>query len=502
MNLDGALSIATTGLGNIQSRLGTVSQNVANAGTPDYSAEISTQENLVAGSLGMGVRTGATTRAVDLAMQRATFQQDTQVAGLTTTTTSLKAIDLVQGAPGQGSDLASLLGQVADQFTVLRANPSSGAQQQAVVTAAGNLTGGINALSQAYTAQRQAAQTGIAGAVNQINTALARIGGLSAKIVSTKSAGQSIADLENQRDAAVHGLSTILGIKTLNQGNGDLIVTTASGSMLPTRGGMSLQTSDAVMAPGSAGPAITLGQVDITGQIEGGQLGANIALRDTTLPAFQAELDEFSQNLASRFDAQGLTLFSEPNGTVPSGGGTPVQSGYVGFAGTIGVNAAVRASPALVRDGTGAVAGSSTGASAFTPNPAGGPAGFTALIDRSATFALGAEAQSGVPWPAGNTTGLGPDGKIDAPYAAPATLGGHAAGLVAAQAAVSAGASAQLSNGQALQQTLRAKLSAASGVNMDTEMSHMIELQNAYSANARIIGTVQTLFTDLLQMIR
>ena len=68
--------------------------------------------------------------------------------------------------------------------------------------------------------------------------------------------------------------------------------------------------------------------------------------------------------------------------------------------------------------------------------------------------------------------------------------------------AVSAGAAAQLSNGQALQQTLRAKLSAASGVNMDTEMSHMIELQNAYSANARIIGTVQTLFTDLLQMIR
>ena len=61
------------------------------------------------------------------------------------------------------------------------------------------------------------------------------------------------------------------------------------------------------------------------GQLTGGQLGANITLRDTTLPTYQAELDEFSQNLASRFSAQGLTLFSDPTGNVPAGGGMPVQ---------------------------------------------------------------------------------------------------------------------------------------------------------------------------------
>ena len=52
-----------------------------------------------------------------------------------------------------------------------------------------------------------------------------------------------------------------------------------------------------------------LGGVDVTGQLQGGQIGANITLRDSTLPTFQGELDEFSQNLASRFSAQGLTLF-------------------------------------------------------------------------------------------------------------------------------------------------------------------------------------------------
>ena len=40
MNIDGALSIATGGLANISRRMALISQNVANASTPGYSAEI------------------------------------------------------------------------------------------------------------------------------------------------------------------------------------------------------------------------------------------------------------------------------------------------------------------------------------------------------------------------------------------------------------------------------------------------------------------------------
>ncbi len=71
--------------------------------------------------------------------------------------------------------------------------------------------------------------------------------------------------------------------------------------------------------PGGGITAITLNGADVTGQLRGGRIGANIALRDMTLPTDQAELDEFAQNLASRFDAQGLTLFTDPTGTVPAG---------------------------------------------------------------------------------------------------------------------------------------------------------------------------------------
>src|SRR6185437_16009055 len=93
------------------------------------------------------------------------------------------------------------------------------------------------------------------------------------------------------------------------------------------------------MQPGSTYPAtipgIMLGVTDVTSQLQGGQIGANITLRDNTLPTDQAELDEFAQNLASRFDTEGLRLFTDPSGNVPTASASPpYQSNYVGFAST------------------------------------------------------------------------------------------------------------------------------------------------------------------------
>jgi flagellar hook-associated protein 1 FlgK len=508
VSLNAALSIANGGLNNINAQLSLVSNNVANASTPDYSVETANQQSLTGGGQPLGVQTEASTRAINLALQQAAFQQDTVVSGLTTTTTSLQQLDALQGTPGQGNDLGTLLGNVQSAFTTLLGDPSSTAQQTAVISAAANLTGAINVLSNGYTQQRQAAQNDIVTQVSNMNADLSQIGILSNQIVAAQVTGLSAATLENQRDAVVHSLSNIVGIKTLTQPNGDMIVTTDSGTELPTRGiADPIQTSGATIGAGSsyAGgsiPPITLGGIDITSQLQGGSLGADITLRDSTLPTFQGELDEFSNSLASQFSEQGLTLFSDPNGNVPAGGGTPVQSTYVGFASEIQVNPAVTADPSLVRDGTQDIAGSPTGASAFTTNPAGGPAGFTTLINRVLDYALGADAQAGVPQPASNVKGLGPDGTLNAPYASPPTLAANATSLVSAQSAVSAAATGQLSSGQALQTTLNANVSAVSAVNMDTEMSYMIELENAYGANARIIATVQAMFNQLQQVIQ
>ncbi|MDE2379608.1 flagellar hook-associated protein FlgK [Bradyrhizobium sp.] len=47
--------------------------------------------------------------------------------------------------------------------------------------------------------------------------------------------------------------------------------------------------------------------------------------------------------------------------------------------------------------------------------------------------------------------------------------------------------------------TLQAKFNSTSSVNLDTEMSSLIQLQNAYAANAHVMSVVQSMMTTLLQ---
>ncbi len=157
-----------------------------------------------------------------------------------------------------------------------------------------------------------------------------------------------------------------------------------------------------------------------------------------------------------------------------------------GSARQIQVNPVVAATAALVRDGTQAVTASATGATAFTPNPTGGPAGFSTMIGRVLDYVLGAEVQAGVSQPAAVTTGLGATGTLNAPYAPPTTLAGFASALTAAQAQERGAVATALTTETGVQTSLTTKLNAASGVSVDSEMSEMIALQNAYGANAKV----------------
>ena len=58
----------------------------------------------------------------------------------------------------------------------------------------------------------------------------------------------------------------------------------------------------------------------------------------------------------------------------------------------------------------------------------------------------------------------------------------------------------QLADGQdVVLNTLQKKMDANSGVNIDDEMAHLLALQNAYSANARVMSTVKDLYDVLIQ---
>ena len=328
MSLDTALQIASAGLANVTSNMAVISNNVANAATVDYSKEVGTQTSLVVGGLASGVLTGPVQREIDLQLQKESFQQGALVAGLQTQQNALATIDSVQGTPGAGTDLGSMVGQLQNAFSSLQSDPSSSASQSAVVNAASALCGQINALSQSYSSARTNAQSDLGYSIGNLNTALSTAAALTGQIIVGKQAGQSTAILENQRDAAMHTMSSLAGFSFIEQPNGGLIASTNGGlSLTITQPAPQFSVAQVTPSPQNYYPGggllpITLNGSDVTTQLNGGQIGADIKLRDQTLPGYQGELDEFAASLQQRVSAQGLQLFTQPSGG-PGGPGPP-----------------------------------------------------------------------------------------------------------------------------------------------------------------------------------
>ncbi len=509
MSLDNALAIAQSGLRYTQRALATAGENVANAGTAGYTRKTVAGEELSTGGQPMGVRSLGATREVDEALITELDARRSASAAAALRENLLTQIEAAHGSTEDGQGIGDLVAGLRNAFTDLAADPAEPGRQSQTLVAAQDLASRLNTVSDAIGAARQQAQDGIVTEVAKVNAGLRSIADLTQQIRDALARGESTASLEDQRDQAVATLSESLEVKTLKASDGGITLIARGGIVLPLdRGRDALSTGAAVLGPSSfhgAGgtiPDILLNGRDISGALSGGRLGEFLALRDSTLPRYQAEADLAATTVAARFDAEGLRLFTAPDGSVPDPAQPYAGSAQMGFAGRIAVNPAVAAAPRLLRDGTHAVNATAGGPTAFTPNPPGGPSGYSTLIERVLTWSFGTEASAGNGWPSVPTSGLGPDGSLASPFAAPATLEGYGAAVTATQTADRAAASAAKDSAAALQQGLEARFAQRSGVDVDAEMAAMVTLQNAYAANAKVIGTVQQMWDSLLAMVR
>jgi flagellar hook-associated protein 1 len=90
-------------------------------------------------------------------------------------------------------------------------------------------------------------------------------------------------------------------------------------------------------------------------------------------------------------------------------------------------------------------------------------------------------------------------GSTAAPYSG--TLTNYMSALISQQSQA-ANAASNLQQGQdTVLSALQQRFNDQSGVNIDTEMSNLIALQNAYGANARVMTTIQQMMATLLQSV-
>jgi flagellar hook-associated protein 1 FlgK len=155
-------------------------------------------------------------------------------------------------------------------------------------------------------------------------------------------------------------------------------------------------------------------------------------------------------------------------GALTSTGGTQTT----GLAGRISVNSALLNSPGNLV----AYSASTTAGDATRPS---------FLLSQMSTASLTYSASTGI-------------GTAQAPYSG--TLAQYLSQVVSVQSQA-ANAATNLQQGQDTVLTaLQQRFNSQSGVNIDTEMSNLIALQNAYAANARVMSTIQSMMQTLLQI--
>jgi flagellar hook-associated protein 1 len=168
-----------------------------------------------------------------------------------------------------------------------------------------------------------------------------------------------------------------------------------------------------------------------------------------------------------------LPLFVDAGATY-TGSITGSGSQLTGFAGRISVNPALLNNPANL-----------TVFSNSPPTPAGDTTRsdfiFSQLTSGSFTYAP--------------QTGLG---SSTAPFSG--TIGSYLQQFLSLQASAASSAT-QLQQGQdVVVSTLQQKFDSTSKVNIDTEMSNLIALQNSYAANAHVMSVIQSMMTTLEQI--
>jgi len=312
--------------------------------------------------------------------------------------------------------------------------------------------------------------------VGHINTLLSQFQTVNSVITQGTASGADITDALDQRATILQGLSKEIGITTVNSSNGGMAIYTDSGvTLFETTARTVTMAATTYYSASTTGASVYVDGVPVTGAnavmpIQSGALAGLAELRDTTAPEYQSQLDSIASATISAFAEldslgsavyQGLFTYSQTD-TDP----VPPAS-TVGLAGLIGVNA--NASPPTgsytnIRDGVINPNATSQNASSL--------AGFNTAIlayvsGTGSTSSLSSTAADSASW-------------LNAQYQTTTNDANYKTTLLSQ-------ASQALSN--------------ASGVNIDSQLSMMLEYENSYQASAKLISTINTMFGAILQAV-
>ncbi len=615
MGLSVTLNNALSGMRVGQNALDTLSNNVANAGTPGYHR----RSVSVINSLGVNstyAREGQLSRSFNQSLQ-AHYTRTTAESGFTSVQASfLDRVQTLFGKPGTVGSIDSTYNAFESSLAAAATSPDSYANRADLVQKAQTVASTLNRLSSDIQSLRQEIEAKLSNGVDTINNQLQSLEKVNLRLADQGIDPTSRATLMDQRDRLVEDLSGQMDLRVSYRSDGTVSLMTRSGVGIldvkasvfkyESAGALSAASrfspNDAVSGVGKLSIMTPAGlEIDLVKQnvLQSGELAGLIQLRDQQLVQAQDQLDEIAASVAQAMSTnvtQGTQVTAGPsNGyevdlaNVRNGNEFTFKYTQGGAEKTVRVLRVddttklpldyVDANGARVigldfSGGAGAVASqlqNKLGGGFNVSNPSGstlrimddGAAGTTDMLSLSTRttssglqngtlgFSLFVDTNNadftnsldGVGQKLGfasrisvnasivadnkllvqytGTTPLGDQDRLNRLISnldnmrfsggqgaglsnASARLGGTVADLISQTLNYQGNvAEAAISNNKTQQQTLDAltqRLDSEYGVDVDEEMARLMELQNAFAANARVMSVVQELMNSLMQL--
>jgi len=480
-----AFSSALSGLTAASKASELVSSNIANATTPGYGRRALMLAAQSTGTNGQGVKIVSINRAEDRPLLSDRRLAQSAQGDAQTRLGFLTRLQTLMGTPDQAGSLNGRAAAFGSALTEAISHPESDARLGAVASTAKALASGLAAIGTDIQTARTRADEQIASQVQQLNSALARASKLNAQIQTGLGAGQDTSSLQDQRQQIIDQIAQIVPLREVAQNDGMISLYTTGGAVLldlrpsvfgftPTTaisaqmtlqsGGLSGLSLNGIATPTAEGGSFLLG----------GTLAANFALRDDLAVSAQAQIDAVARDLVERFQSSSVdsTRAAGDAGLFTDAGNRFSAANEVGLAQRLTLNRRVDLGQGgalwRLRDGLGAT----------TP----GPPGASALLATLNAALTGSRQTVSGAFSPGQRSFLVLTGDL---------LSTTAAKTIAAQGEATF-ASARL-------ETFTSQ-EAQAGVDTDFEMQSLLQVEQSYTANAKVLKAVGDMMQTLLDM--
>jgi flagellar hook-associated protein 1 FlgK len=447
-----------------QEQMAVTSNNLANVNNPSYAEEQLQVETAIpletqAGEEGTGVDPGSITELRNSLLDGQIQSENSVTGSLTAQQSALQNTQAYldeeisstssSATPDSPNGLTDDMANMFAAFTGLEADPTSTSLQQVAVASAQQVSNQFTSVSSQLATLNGDLNTSVQNDTTSANQYLTSIASLNGQIVQAQASGGTSVTLVDQREQDLESLSNLTNFSTSTQSNGAVDVSIGGVTMVS---GQTNTDSLEAYDPGNGQLQIKAQNAGTPLTLTGGSIAGEINVRDGAMASLQSGLN----TLASQMITQVNSIYS----TGYDASGNTGQNFFSGTDATdIGVN------PSLVSD-----------PSQFQTSGTAGDGDNTIVV---AMAALGNQSISGL----GNQT-------FSANYADTVANLGIAVSSV----------NQNLSDSQAVSQSLTSERASAGGVSLDAEMTNLLQYQKAYEASAELITSVDEMLQTLIAM--